>query len=165
MKKRLAIYPGSFNPFTKGHFDILAKAEAIFDEVVIVVGNNPEKNNSGFDLLKTLQFQLPEKKIERFSGFLVDYVYQKEGEGYDVTIVRGLRNGADLDYEINMLRVLEDQKPDIKMVFLPCNRKFEHISSSMVRAMEKIQEGAASEYVVKPEVVLAGMVKSEQKKI
>jgi hypothetical protein len=69
-----------------------------------------------------------------------------------VTIVRGLRNGADLDYEVNQLRVMKDQKPDIKMIFIPCDIRFEHISSSMIRAMEKIQEGSASEYFVKPEM-------------
>lgn len=154
MKKRLAVYPGSFNPFHKGHLDILKKAEAIFDEVVVAIGVNPEKKvDEKINKLETLRFQLPGKKVEEFSGFLVDYIQQKEEVGYDVTLVRGLRNGADLDYEINQLRVMKDQRPDIKMVFIPCDIKFEHISSSMIRAMEKIQEGSASEYLVKPEMI------------
>jgi len=154
MKKRLAVYPGSFNPFHKGHLDILKKAEVIFDEVIIAIGVNPEKNvDEKINKPETLRFQLPGKKVEEFSGFLVDYIQQKEEEGYDVTLVRGLRNGVDLDYEVNQLRVMKDQKPDVKMVFIPCDIKYEHISSSMIRAMEKIQEGSASEYLVKPEMV------------
>lgn len=153
MKKRLAIYPGSFNPFHKGHLDILLKAEELFDFVIVAIGTNPEKNSDEkFDRLKTLQHQLPLNTVEQFSGFLVDYIHEKEDQGYDVTIVRGLRNGADLDYEVNQLRVMKDQKPDLKIVFIPCDGRFEHISSSMIRNMEKIQEGSGSEYVVKPEM-------------
>jgi len=149
--KKLAIYPGSFNPFSIGHLDILLKAEKIFDEVVVAVGNNPDKK-SGVNVIETLKRNLIGKNVEGFDGFLVDYIHKKEEEGYDVTIVRGLRNGADLDYEINTLRVLEDQNPNIKMIFIPCDRKYEHISSSMIRAMEKIKSGSASEYLAKPEM-------------
>lgn len=153
--KKIGIFTGTFNPFTKGHLNILQQAEAIFDEVIVVIGTNPEKDvDEKLDRLKTLQHQLPLNKIEQFSGFLVDYIHEKEKRGYDVTIVRGLRNGADLDYEINQLRVMKDQKPDIKIVFIPCDRSFEHISSSMVRSLEKIQKGSASEYIVKPEMFI-----------
>jgi pantetheine-phosphate adenylyltransferase len=153
MKKKLAIYPGSFNPFHKGHLEILKKAEAIFDEVIVAIGTNPDKKiDEKINRLETLRFQLPGKKVEQFSGFLSDYVQDKEDEGYNVTIVRGLRNGADLNYETNQLRVMLDQKPDLKMIFIPCDVRFEHVSSSMIRAMEKIQEGSASEYIVKPEM-------------
>jgi len=170
--KRLAIYPGSFNPMTIGHLSILEKAEAIFDEVIIAIGVNPEKKvDEKISRLETLKRQLPpNKKVEEFKGFLVDYVNKKVEEGYDVTVVRGLRNGADLDFEVNQLRVMEDQDPRIKMVFIPCDRRYEHVSSSMVRAMEKIQEGSASEYIMKPEKawnngVRPGIVESMNEKM
>ena len=151
--KKLAIYPGSFDPFTIGHLNILLKAKKIFEEVIVAIGTNPEKEMLGkINKLETIKLQLPGENIEKFSGFLVDYIYKKEQEGYDVTIVKGLRNGADLDYEINQLRIMEDQRPDIKMVFIPCDRKYDYISSTAVRNLEKIQSGSASEYVVKPEM-------------
>ena len=147
--KKLAIYPGSFNPFTIGHMDILKKAEAIFDEVIIAIGTNPDKKaEDRVNRLETLKFQLPGKKIEEFHGFLVDYVEKKEREGYNVTLIRGLRNDSDFDSEMTQLRVMEDQDPNIRMIFIPCSRNTQHISSNVVRAMEKIQEGSASEYIV-----------------
>ena len=154
MKKRLAVYCGSFNPLHRGHLDILLKAEKLFDEVVIAVGENSEKNSDNrINRVETIKLQVPDRKVEGYSGFLIDFVYKKEEEGYDVTVVRGFRNGSDLDSEINMLRVLEDQKPNIKVVYLPCGREFEYISSSMIRSLEHTKPGAGSEYIAKPEML------------
>ena len=166
IKKRLGIYPGSFNPFSIGHLDILEKAEKLFDEVIVAVGNNPDKK-SEINVVGTLKRNLVGKSVEGYDGFLIDYVYKKEAEGYDVTIVRGLRNGSDLDYEINILRVLEDQNPCVKMIFIPCNRRLGHVSSSMIRGMEAILPGAASEYIVKPEMLVKhiSLVERYDKKI
>jgi pantetheine-phosphate adenylyltransferase len=158
--KKIAVYPGSFNPFTIGHLNILQKAEAIFGEgnVIIAVGVNPDKITSAANSPSAANFDprviniknnLPSKKVEGFTGFLTDYIREKEQEGYHVTIVKGLRNGDDLDYEINQLRFMEDMKKDIKIIFIPCDKNFEHISSSAYRALEKVRAGTGHKYLAK----------------
>lgn len=149
--KKIGVFTGSFNPFTKGHLNILQQAERLFDEVIVAIGENADKQEFEINRVETVKRQLPGKRVEGFKGFLVDYVKSLEQEG-EVTIVRGLRNSSDLLYEINMLRVLSDMDPSVKTAFFVCDRKYEHISSSMVRGLEKIQEGSASEYIVKPEM-------------
>ena len=67
----------------------------------------------------------------------------------DVTVIRGLRNGHDLDYEANQLSFLKEIKPDIKVVYIPCDKKYEHISSSAIRSLEKFDEKLSKQYLVK----------------
>ena len=151
-RKKLVIYPGSFNPFTVGHLNILEKAERMFgaDNVVILVGANPTKDSADrADRAKTIALNLPSKKVDNFYGYLTDYVHTKEEEGYDVIIIRGLRNGDDLDYEVNQLRYLEDRKKNLNVIFIICDKEFEHISSSGYRACEKVQEGSGYFYVAR----------------
>lgn len=149
--KTLVLYPGSFNPFTKGHLNILEKAELIFgkENVVILVGENPEKDKQSIDKVSTIKGNLPSRNIDSFSGYLTDYVYEKEKLGFNVILVRGLRNGDDLDYEVNQLRYLEDRIKDLKTVFLICDKQFEHISSSGYRLCEKIMQGSGYQYLAK----------------
>ena len=162
--KTLAIYPGSFSPFTIGHQNILEKAEKIFDEVIVAVGINPEKiksipsdKNEREDLLNSIKDarvdviskQLENKKVEGYTGFLTDYVREKEAEGYIVIVIRGLRNGYDFDYEYTNIRYALDQKPDLNFVLIPCDPLFLHVSSSAYRAIESVQSGAGHNYLAR----------------
>lgn len=129
-KPNIGIYAGSFNPFHKGHYDILTKAEKIFDKVIIARGINPEKNNIIYDLPE----KISHRQIETYDGLLTDFIDTLD---YDVTLIRGLRNSTDLQYELTQYRYLLDFKPDIKVISIFCDTKYEHISSSAIRMLEK----------------------------
>ena len=158
--KTIAIYPGSFNPFTVGHQNILEKAEKIFghDNVIIAVGISPEKvnvlineelNALAENKARLIRQQLSSKKVEWYVGFLTEYVRQKESEGFNVVIIRGLRNGHDFDYEYNQTRYMWDQYPDLNIVCIFCDPMFMHVSSSAFRALEKVKPGAGHKYLAK----------------
>jgi len=161
--KTIAIYPGTFNNFHVGHYNILTKAEKIFDEVIIAVGNNPSKTKDGIftivngsvEVVKDKEpFEvigdfLSNRTVEGYSGYLTDYLKEKISENPDTNfvIIRGLRNGHDLDYEVNQLRVMEDMMYDgLNVVFIPCDREFEHVSSTMCRQMESIRKNTSLSY-------------------
>jgi len=156
--KTIAIYPGSFNPFTIGHQNILEKAERIFgkDNVIVAIGVNPDKlsfknykeyitsalEEELYGKVNVLKHQLPSKKIEGYIGFLTEYIREKEAEGYNVVVIRGLRNGYDFDYEYNSCRFCWDQFPEINIIMIPSDPIYTHISSSAYRALESVKPGA-----------------------
>lgn len=143
-KPKIGIYAGSFNPFHNGHLNILQKAERVFDKVIIAKGVNPEKQQG--DKMGENSSVLKYRQYETFTGLLTDYASSKE-EDTDMTIVRGLRNGDDLDYEVNQLRFMEEMKPEIKLIFINCDKQFEHISSSSIRNLERIKTGLGQKYL------------------
>jgi len=156
MKKTIAIYPGSFNPFTIGHQNVLEKAEKVFDEVIIALGINPDKYSEIEDeelkniinlKIGIIEQQLPSKKIEYYMGFLTEYVREKQeelGNEYNVVVIRGLRNGHDFDYEYNNCRFCWDQFPEMNIIMIPCDPIYTHISSSAYRILENIKNGAGN---------------------
>jgi pantetheine-phosphate adenylyltransferase len=127
---KIALFAGSFNPFHKGHYNVLRKAEKIFDKVIIAFGQNPDKPDRHWPVPKTLQFH----QMQEYSGLLTDLV---DSFGYDITVVRGLRNSTDFQYEQNQYRYIQELMPDIKIVNIFCDKEFEHISSSGIRTLEK----------------------------
>jgi pantetheine-phosphate adenylyltransferase len=137
---QIAVYPGSFNPFHKGHYNILQKAEAIFDKVIIAKGANPGKEESTFEIPTILS----NRQTAGYAGLLTDYV---NGLGYPVTIIRGLRNSTDLQYELNQYRYLQDlSSQHLKIVSIFCDREFEHISSTGIRQLQNY--GMADAYLL-----------------
>ncbi len=140
----VAVYPGSFNPWHEGHSDILFKAGQVFDKIIIARGVNPEKPDPAEELDK--QMKLLHKvldtgikpefvEVRYFEGFLADFAYEVQADA----IIRGLRNGNDLEYEKSQQYWNEDLGLAIPFVYFICDRKNSHISSSMIRAVERIK--------------------------
>lgn len=147
MKYRYGVYAGSFNPFHIGHLNILHKAEKLFDEVIVAVGSNPDKNIS--DQVERIHdiMEIIPNQVVSIPNMLMNFLVSLKG---DVTLIRGLRNGFDFNYEQTQLRFLEDMKPegfDFKVIYIPCDKEFEHISSSAIRAITTIDPKYSKKYV------------------
>lgn len=129
-KPSIAVFAGSFNPFHKGHFNVLKKVEKLFDKVIIAFGKNPDKTIRNWPIPKTIA----NRQQTEYHGLLTDHI---DSFGYDITVVRGLRNSTDFQYEQNQYRYIQELKPDIKIINIFCDKEFEHISSSGIRTLEK----------------------------
>ena len=150
LKPRLAVYPGSFNPFHRGHLSILRQAEAIFDKVIIAIGVNRQKsaastpvNTRWAEVAHRLRFH----EVAFFDGLLTRFV---EGLELPTTIVRGVRDGTDLEAELRFVRFLNELRFDTRVVWMSCEADFQHLSSSAIRELEAIEPGAGQRYIPDP---------------
>jgi len=139
-KPKIGLYAGSFNPFHYGHLNILEKAEKIFDKVIIAYGKNLEKKNEVYPRPTGIS----DHQIIEYDGLLTDLI---DSLDYDVTLIRGLRNSTDLQYELTQFKFLQELKSDIKIVNIFCDKQFEHLSSSAIRNLLKYNVGY--QYIVK----------------
>lgn len=134
-----AVFPGSFDPFTIGHLDIVKRAAKVFDEVIVAIFDNPGKGTDfslgdRLELIADAVKDIPNVSIDSSSGLLVDYL---RSVGANV-IVRGIRNGSDVEYE-TMLEAVNDRiAPEITTVYLISRPEHSYISSSLVRQLLKI---------------------------
>jgi pantetheine-phosphate adenylyltransferase len=134
---KIGVYAGSFNPLHKGHLNIVEKAEKIFDKVIIAKGINPEKSSDKLhqrDELENLRREQNFRQVETFNGLITDYIIEKSKDA-DITLIRGLRNGNDLSYEMNQLKFIKEFDSSVKSIFIHCDQEFEHISSSAIRSL------------------------------
>ncbi len=147
LQPRVAVYPGSFQPFHLGHWSILRRAEQTFDKVIVALGVNRQKLASA-DSLRTrqdaLQTQLPFHETASFDGLLSHFL---DGLETTVTVVRGVRDGTDLEAELRYARFLDELRPDTAVVWISCEPLFQHLSSSALRELAAIQPGTENRYV------------------
>ena len=134
---KIAIYPGSFDPITLGHMDIIRRAAACFDKLYVCVMVNAEKKNPMFtaeerlELIRKSVAEIPNVEAELWSGLLADYAV---GKGSRV-LVKGLRNATDFDQEYQMAAINKGLCPDLETVFLSASAPYQHFSSTMIREM------------------------------
>jgi pantetheine-phosphate adenylyltransferase len=131
---RLAIYPGSFDPPTLGHLDLVERAARLFDRVVVAVGSNPAKVpfltvEDRLEALRACIVGLGNVEADRFDGLLIDYVRSRGAR----SVVRGLRATSDFDYEFQIAMANRQLAPEIETVFLMTNWEHSFLSSSVVR--------------------------------
>ena len=133
-KIRKAMFAGSFDPITNGHLDIICRSSKIFDELQIGVLYNPNKKGmfsfeERVELIKKCTSNLNNIKVVSFNGLLVNYC---EEHGID-TLVRGVRSGADVEYELQMAHMNKELNPNIETIILPTATKYSFISSSLIK--------------------------------
>lgn len=146
-RPRIAIYPGSFNPFHAGHLSILKEAEKLFDKVIVAVGTNPQKNKQAST--GSLYKALPYHQTEFFDGFLHKFAEEKSKDA-DITIIRGFRSGYDIDAELINLAFMRDMSKDLKVIFIAPQKSFDHVSSSAIRQIQTFDPSECDKYL--PEV-------------
>lgn len=161
--KRIAIVPGSFDPVTLGHLDLVIRAASLFDEVVVAVLENSAKKPWFSAEGRVLMVQremaaLKNVRVIRFSGLLVDVAKQ---EGAEV-VVRGVRGGADLEYETLLARMNSHLRPGLETVFLPSSPQLTHIASRLVREIAYL--GGSVQGLVSDKVALAVETRAEEKR-
>lgn len=140
---KVAIYPGSFNPWHEGHSDIVSKALQVFDLVVIAQGINPDKKLSETNIPSVHTYgQFGNKvTVAKFNGLLTDFIsHYNSTKDPIVAVIRGLRNGQDLEYEKTQQYWNEDLGIIVPTVCFITDRKLVHISSSAIRAVNKFKK-------------------------
>ncbi len=144
---RTAIYPGSFDPVTLGHYDIIERTAKMFDRVIIGVLNNKVKSplfsvEERVTMLKEVTAKLPNVEVQSFGGLLIDFVRQSGGG----IIVRGLRAITDFEYELQMAQTNRVMAPEVDTIFLTTNLKYSYLSSSIVKEIAE-NRGDISEFL------------------
>mgnify|MGYP004635367911 FL=1 len=132
MKK--AIYPGSFDPLTLGHVDIIERSARIVDELVVGVLNNSAKNSlfsleERVSMIKEMTEHLPNVTVASFDGLLVDYMKEIDA----TIIVRGLRAVTDFEYELQIAQTNHVENPDVETIFLTTSLQYSYLSSTIVK--------------------------------
>lgn len=133
-RPRIAIFPGSFDPITNGHLDIISRGVRLFDRLVVAILVNPEKAPlftvpERVDLLREVLAGWPNVEVDTFGGLLVDYARRKEA----TAVVRGLRAISDFEYEMQMALMNRRLSPQLETVFMMPAETYSYVSSRLVK--------------------------------
>lgn len=135
---KTAIYPGSFDPITLGHLNIIKRAAACFDKLIVCVMVNAEKADRGLftpdervELIRRTVEKLPNVEVDRSSMLVAEYAREKKA----CTLIKGLRAVSDYEYELQMALINRKLNPRLETMFIPSSAKYTYISSSVVKEM------------------------------
>ena len=155
----IAVYPGTFDPVTRGHEDVVRRATQLFDRVIVAVAAGHHKKNALFtlperlDMVREAAKAYPQVEVASYSGLLRDFVVAHGAKA----VVRGLRAVTDFDYEFQLAGMNRSLMPDVETVFLTPSDKYQFISSTFVREIALL--GGEVEKFVSPTVLARLMAK------
>ena len=146
-EQKIAVVPGSFDPVTNGHLDIIQRTASLFDKVYVCVLRNGSKKplfstDERIDLIKRVTGGFDNLEVESFDGLLVNYAREK-GAGF---IVKGLRAVSDFEYEFQMAQTNKSLCPEVETFFITTNRSYSYLSSSIVKEVARYG-GSISDFV------------------
>lgn len=146
---KIAIYPGSFDPITNGHLDIIRRASTLFDRLLIAVARNSEKN-SLFTVAERMELigqviAWPNVEVVTFDGLLVDFAHATKASA----IVRGLRAVTDFEYEFQMALMNHRLQPNVETVFLTAREDYTYLSSKLIKEVASLG-GNITSFVPEP---------------
>ncbi len=153
--KKIAVFPGSFDPFTKGHENVVAKAAALFDQIIIAVGENSTKTSfftkeSKLAHIQSIYAGTPQVEVVVFSQKLTVELCRELGANY---ILRGLRDVKDFEYERSIAQMNHKLEPTVETLFLVTDPELNHINSTIVREISK-NGGVIADFVTNPEILV-----------
>ena len=154
MKKHIAVYPGSFDPITYGHLDIIHRGLQVFDELIIAVARNSEKRSlftteERLEMIRRTVDDTPRLRVDTFEGLLVDYVVAQGAR----VILRGLRAVSDFEYEFQIAQMNHTVQEQVETLFMMTAVPYGYLSSSIVKEVASLQ--GTVEAFVPPVVRLA----------
>jgi pantetheine-phosphate adenylyltransferase len=135
----IAVYPGSFDPVTNGHLDLIARGAKIFGRLIVAVAQNLEKTplfgvQERVDILEAVTFEFRNVQVDVFSGLLMDYARAKGAR----VVLRGIRAVSDYEYELQMAMMNRKIEPEIETVFMMPGEAYSYVSSSQVRELARL---------------------------
>lgn len=140
MKKNIAVYPGTFDPVTNGHLDIIERASGLFDKVIVTIALNSNKKplftkEERKDMILSVTGKFKNIEVDSFDGLLVNYAKKKNASA----IIRGLRAVSDFEYEFQMSLTNRKLAPEVNTIFLMPHEKYTYLNSSLVKELAKFK--------------------------
>jgi pantetheine-phosphate adenylyltransferase len=162
-KMKISVYPGSFDPITNGHLDIIKRASRMCDKVIVGVLINPEKRglltiDKRVELIERVTANIPNVSVESFSGLLINFMKEKSAS----IIVKGLRAVTDFEYELSMALMNNKLDPNIETVFMMTNAQFSFLSSSSIKQVAMF--GGCMKGLI-PDEIIPDVMSSINKKV